>query len=142
MASTFKYRLSSPFGGLAVDLTGEFRPVDAGDDFRLQVYRNVWLAPPGGINWRDSAWLSFGLSVHASELSAAHPNGLIVEVTSLVFPLAHFRSEVAALAMDGWIRREFDLPDRGLYAASRAGGGGYTFRWGEHSDPFSDESFN
>ncbi|MDX3456937.1 hypothetical protein PV396_34155 [Streptomyces sp. ME02-8801-2C] len=139
MARTFKYRLSGPFGGLAADLTGESRSLGTSEKPLLQIYRNVWLNPPAGINWRDSAWLSFGLSVHALELSATHPNGLIVEVTTLTFPLAHFRSELAALAMDGWIREEFDLPDRGLYAASRVGAGGYTFHWGEHSDPFSDE---
>ena len=96
MTSTFKYRLRGPFGGLAADLTGERHALNAGEEFRLQVYRNVWLTPPAAVNWRDCAWLSFGLSVHAPGLSVAHPDGLIIKVTSLVFPLAHFRSEVAA----------------------------------------------
>ena len=142
MTSTFKYRLRSPFGGLAADLTGEHRSPGASEEYRLRIYRNVWMTPPGEVTWRESAWLSFGLSVHAPDLSAAHPEGLLVKVTSLSFPLAHFRSEVAALAMDGWVREEFGLPDRGFRAVSREGGGGYVFHWGEHPDPFSDDDFD
>ncbi|UIX31126.1 hypothetical protein [Streptomyces sp. GQFP] len=141
MASTFKYRLRGPFGGLAADLTVEYRTPDPSEEFRLQVYRNVCLTLPDGVNWRDAAWLSFGLSVHAPDLSAAHPDGLTVKVTSLSFPLAHFRAEVAALAMDGWVREEFGLVDRGFHAVSCEGGEGYIFRWGEHFDPFSDDGF-
>ncbi|MEU9956636.1 hypothetical protein [Streptomyces sp. NPDC050982] len=141
MSTTFKYRLQSPLGGLAADLTAEHRVpgTDAGEGFRLQIYRNVWLVPPRGINWRDAAWLSFGLSVHSSDLSSAYPDGLLIEVAALTFPLAHFRSEVAALAMDGWVRKEFDLPDRGLLAVFDSGSDGYRFQWGGNSDPFSDE---
>ncbi|MFC9845541.1 hypothetical protein ACFWFF_08565 [Streptomyces sp. NPDC060223] len=142
MTSTFKYRLSSPFGGLAADVTAEYRTSDTSDEFRLQVYRNVWLTPPEGINWRDAAWLSFGLAVHSSELAANHPAGLTIKVTSLTFPLAHFRSEVAALAMDGWVREEFNLPDRGLHAVPHGADGSYSFHWGDRSDPFSDNGFN
>ena len=141
MSTTFKYRLQSPLGGLAADLTAEHRApgTDAGGGFRLQIYRNVWLAPPHGINWRDAAWLSFGLSVHSSDLSSAHPDGLLIEVAALTFPLAHFRSEVAALAMDGWVRKEFDLPDRNLLVVYGSGRGGYRFQWGGNSAPFSEE---
>ncbi|MGY1497912.1 hypothetical protein ACW4TU_15160 [Streptomyces sp. QTS52] len=142
MTSTFKYRLRSPLGGLAADLTAEYRAFDVSEEFLIQVYRNVWLTPHGGVNWHDLAWLSFGLSVHAPSLSVSHPDGLIVKVTSLVFPLAHFRSEVAALAMDGWVREEFDLPGQGLHAVSREGGGGYAFHWGERPAPFSDADFD
>ncbi|MCX5604294.1 hypothetical protein OOK29_39770 [Streptomyces phaeochromogenes] len=146
MSNTFKYRLRSPLGGLAADLTAGHHALDADadadadDGFRLQIYRNVWLAPPRGINWRDAAWLSFGLSAHSSDLSSAHPGGLLVEVAELTFPLAHFRPEAAALAMDGWVRMEFDLPDRGFRAAFDGGIGAYRFHWGGYSDPFSDES--
>ncbi|MGW3653335.1 hypothetical protein [Streptomyces sp. NPDC000878] len=127
---------------MAADLTGEYRTPGSSEESILRVFRNVWLVPPVGIDWRDSAWLSFGLAVHAPELSATHPDGLIVKVTSLVFPLAHFRSEVAALAMDGWVREEFHLRDRGLYAASCQGEGGFVFHWGENPDPFSGADFN
>ncbi|MEU9787987.1 hypothetical protein AB0H92_44745 [Streptomyces phaeochromogenes] len=142
MNNTFRYRLRSPLGGLAADLTAGHRTPDADSDdgFRLQIHRNVWLAPPTGINWRDAAWLSFGLSVHSSDLASAHPGGLLVEVAALTFPPAHFRSEAAALAMDGWVRMEFDLPDRGFRATFDSGIGAYQFHWGGHSDPFSDES--
>lgn len=142
MTSTFRYRLSSPFGGLAADVTAEYSAPGASDEFRLQVYRNVWLTPPEGINWRDAAWLSFGLAAHSSALAAMHPVGLIIKVTSLTFPLAHFRSEVAALAMDGWARQEFNVPDRGLHAVSHGADGSYRFHWGDLSDPFSDDRFN
>lgn len=141
MTSTFNYRLRGPFGGLAADLTGNHQVPGVHKEFCLQVYRGVWLTPPDGINWRDAAWLSFGLSVHAPNLSAAHPDGLIIKVTSLTFPLAHFRSEVAALAMDGWVREEFGLPDQDMHAVSREGRG-YAFHWGEHPEPFSDADFN
>ncbi|MFF3380106.1 hypothetical protein ACFYXF_45020 [Streptomyces sp. NPDC002680] len=141
MTNTFKYRLRSPLGGLAADLTGEHRTPGASEEFHLQIYRNVWMTPPGGVNWRDSAWLSFGLSVHAPVLAATHPDGLIIKVVSLAFPLAHYRSEVAALAMDGWVREEFGLPDQGLRAVSREEGG-YVFQWGDYPAPFSDVDFN
>ncbi|MFI6280808.1 hypothetical protein [Streptomyces sp. NPDC050988] len=129
---------------MAADLTvGHRTPdadADADDGFSMQIHRNVWLAHPAGINWRDAAWLSFGLSAHSSDLSSAHPGGLLVEVAALAFPLVHFRSEVSALAMDGWVRTEFDLPDRGFRAAFDSGTGTYRFHWGGYSDPFSDET--
>ncbi|KAA0935586.1 hypothetical protein [Streptomyces apricus] len=147
MSSTFKYRLRSPLGGLAADLTAEHRAPgsdedvgEAGEGSRLQVYRKVWLTLPDGINWRDAAWLSYGLSVHSADLASAHPDGLLVEVTALTFPPAFFRSEVAALAMDGWVRSEFGLPERGLRAVFDAGAGAYRFHWGDDPAPFADES--
>ncbi|MET7745805.1 hypothetical protein [Streptomyces sp. NPDC005385] len=140
--STFKYRLAGPSGGLAAEVVAECGSCAADGEFRLQVNRNVWMVPPNGINWRDSAWLSFGLAVHSSELAALYPDGLIVRVDSFDFPLAHFRSEVAALAMDGWARNEFNLPDQGLRALPAAGNGGYTFNWGAHPQPFADDDFH
>ncbi|WP_328495898.1 hypothetical protein OHS59_26585 [Streptomyces sp. NBC_00414] len=142
MSSTFKYRLRgscSPGGSaLAADLTVERRLPGAGAGGGLQIYRNVSLALPSGINWRDAAWLAFGLSVHSADLSSAHPDGLLVEVTALTFPLAHYRSEVAVLAMDAWLRDEFALPDRGLRAVLDDETGAWGFQWGGHPDPFSD----
>ncbi|KAB1144164.1 hypothetical protein F7R91_22660 [Streptomyces luteolifulvus] len=139
MSSTFKYRFRSPLGGLAADLAAESVSLGAAEEFFLQVDRNVRLALPRGVNWRDAAWLSFGLAAHASDLVSRNPEGLLVKVTSLTFPLAHFRSEVAALAMDGWLRREFELPDRGLNVAFDETRGNYSFQWGEQADPFSDD---
>ncbi|WP_328553966.1 hypothetical protein [Streptomyces sp. NBC_00358] len=140
--STFKYRLASPSGGLAAEVAAEYGPHIGEGDFCLQVNRNVWMVPPSRINWRDSAWLSFGLAVHSYELAARYPDGLIVRVSSLTFPLAHFRSEVAALAMDGWVRSEFNLPDLGLRAVPHAGSDSYSFEWGTHAQPFGDDVFH
>jgi hypothetical protein len=139
VSSTFKYRFRSPLGGLAADLTAECVPPAASDDVYLQVDRNVRLSLPRGIHWRDAAWLSFGLAVHAPALASRNPEGLLVRVTSFTFPLAHFRSEVAALTMDGWLRQEFDLSDPGLRVVVDAAGGAYRFEWGSHTAPFSDD---
>ncbi|MGW1713690.1 hypothetical protein [Streptomyces sp. NPDC002156] len=138
MSSTFKYRLRSPLGGLAADLTAEYAPLGAGEEFFLQVDRHVRLSLPKGVNWRDACWLSFGLAAHAPDLVSRNPEGILVRVTSLDFPPAHFRSEVAALALDGWVRQEFALPDRGLRAVFDAEERSYRFQWGEHVEPFSD----
>ncbi|NEA68183.1 hypothetical protein [Streptomyces sp. SID12488] len=136
MSSTFKYRFRSPFGGLAADLTAECASPGAGEEFFLRVDGHVHLSLPQGVNWRDAAWLSFGLAVHAPDLAAEHPQGVLVRVVSLDFPLAHFRSEVAALAMDGWLRQELDLPDRGLRAVFDRERASYGFHWGDHAELF------
>jgi hypothetical protein len=140
MSSTFKYRLGSfrSLGGLAADLTAEYRAPGPGEEPCLRVHRGVWLTLPHGTDWRDAAWLSYGLSAHSADLTSAHPDGLVVEVNALTFPLAHFRSEVAALAMDGWVRREFTLPDRGFRAVPDSGNGAWRFEWGSCAGPFSD----
>lgn len=138
MSSTFQYRFRSPLGGLAADLTAECARPGTGEEFFLQVARHVRLSLPQGTNWRDAAWLSFGLAVHAPDLVAEHPQGVLVRVVSLDFPLAHFRPEVAAMAMDGWVRQEFALPDRGLRAVFDEEKGGYGFHWGECAEPFSE----
>ncbi|WP_159074412.1 hypothetical protein [Streptomyces dioscori] len=139
MSSTVEYRLrgSRSQGGLAADLTAEHRSPGTGDGSCLQIHRNVSLALPGGTHWRDAAWLAFGLSVHSADLSSAHPDGLLVEVAALTFPLAHYRPEVAALVMDAWLRNEFALPDQGLRAARDEEKGEWGFQWGGHPDPFS-----
>ncbi|WP_307539689.1 hypothetical protein [Streptomyces sp. V3I8] len=78
--------------------------------------------------------------MHSAELAPAHPDGLLIEVSALTFPPVFFRSEVAALAMDGWVRNEFGLPDRGLRAVFDGGTGAYRFHWGDDQAPFADES--
>jgi hypothetical protein len=138
--SCFTYRFRSPGGGLAADLVAKCGPSDSEIGCSLQIDRNVQLTLPKGVNWRDAAWLSFGLAVHAPDLIARNPEGLLVTVVSFTFPLAHFRSEVAALAMDGWVRREFDLSDRGFRVSLEEGSGNYRFHWGGNADPFSDDS--
>jgi len=142
MEHTYKYRLRSPMGGLSADLTAECLSDHASSLYRLQIQRNLWLAPPVDINWRDSAWLSFGLSAHADTLNRLHPRELIViRVTDLSFPLANFRSEVSALAIDGWLRTQFQLPDLGLRAEFNPGRHSYDFHWGSISNPFEDSQY-
>ncbi|MFE1307736.1 hypothetical protein [Streptomyces sp. NPDC058755] len=139
MGHIFKYRLRGPLGGLAADLGADWGAPDVDGEFFLQVDRKTCLTPPKGMYWRDASWLSFGLAVHASDLLALHPEGVIVRVASLTYSLAHFRSEVAALAMDGWVREVFGLPDRGLRVHFDEEKGDYEFRWGACSEPFEDD---
>ncbi|MEV5955886.1 hypothetical protein AB0M11_19295 [Streptomyces sp. NPDC051987] len=129
--STFAYRFRNPLGGLAADLTAGHMFPGEEDGFFLQIDRQVRLIPPAGAHWRDVHWLAHGLAAHASALLSLHPEGLTVRVTSFTFPPAHYRPEVAALAMDGWVRQQFGLPDRGLRVAFDAGRGEYMFQWGE-----------
>ncbi|MFK0155450.1 hypothetical protein ACIQVL_42745 [Streptomyces sp. NPDC090499] len=139
MSSTFKYRFRSPLGGLAADLTAECTQTGAEGEFFLQIDRQVRLALPAGMHWRDASWLAYGLAAHAPALMSRHPGGMTLRVTSFTYPLAHFRSEVGALAMDGWLRHQFDLPDRGLRATFDTVQGRYTFQWGDDTAPFSDD---
>ncbi|WP_316778985.1 hypothetical protein [Streptomyces sasae] len=127
--STFAYRYFSPLGGLAADLTAEYTSPGTDDGFFLQIDRHVRLIPPTGTHWQDVHWLAHGLAAHASALLSLHPEGLTVRVTSFTFPLAHYQPEVAALAMDGWLRQQFGLPDRGLQVAFEAEQGEYVFQW-------------
>ncbi|MGY5058067.1 hypothetical protein ACWDFR_28995 [Streptomyces sp. 900105755] len=121
--STFAYRFRNPLGGLAADLAAECTAPGSEDGFFLQIDRQVRLVPPTGAHWRDVHWMAHGLAAHAAALLSLHPEGLTVRVTSFTFPLAHYRPEVAALAMDGWLRQRFGLPDRGLRVALDAGQG-------------------
>ncbi|WP_159050455.1 hypothetical protein [Streptomyces cellostaticus] len=139
MSHIFKYRLRSPLGGLAADLEADWVDPDADGEFYLQVDRKTYLTLPKGMHWRDASWLSFGLAVHASDLLSRHPEGLTVRVTSFTYSVTHFRSEMVALAMDGWVREVFDLPDRGLCVEFGEEKGDYNFRWGTYGDPFEDD---
>ncbi|MER7179470.1 hypothetical protein ABT404_08295 [Streptomyces hyaluromycini] len=133
--STFAYRFHGPLGGLAADLTAGCMSPGTEDGFFLQIDRQVRLIPHTGAHWRDVHWLAHGLAAHAAALLSLHPGGLTVRVTSFTYPLAHYRPEVAALAMDGWLRQQFDLPDRGLRVAFDAGQGGYLFQWVDGTAP-------
>jgi len=142
VASDFRYRFRSPLGGLAADLAAECAcaPTDSEIGSALRIHRNVHLVLPRGVHWRDAAWLSFALAAHAPDLMVLNPGGVVINVVSFTFPPAHFRSEVAALTMDGWLRREFDLPDRGFEVSVVEGSGSYGFQWGGNEAPFSDDS--
>jgi hypothetical protein len=139
MARTVRYRLRSPFGGLAVDLTAEARQcVDAAAP-DIQVYGKLRLSfPPGGLHWKDAAWLSLGVSLNAQEINARFPEGLTIQVIALEMPLSDYRAESAALAMNLWLREEFDLPANNVAAEFNASADDYVFCWNETANPFSD----
>ncbi|WP_157839118.1 hypothetical protein [Streptomyces flavidovirens] len=139
METSFKYRLRSPVGGLAANLTARTLVSTPPADHSLRIHQQVWLSHPiGGLYWKDAAWLSFGLALHAEILASRYPEGLGIQVVSLQAPLSDYRSEVAALAMDGWLRAEFDLPAAGVEVTFREADGEYIFHWGNIESPFAD----
>lgn len=141
MSRTFKYRLRSPLGGLAADLSARVYFADVSLERIIQIGRGVRLAlPPEAMYWKDVAWLSLALSLHSDALSSRCPDGLCIEVTSFAFPLSDYRSEVAGLAMDGWLREEFDVPDLGIRGEFSGETDPYSFFWGGTCDPFSDNN--
>ncbi|WP_392897925.1 hypothetical protein [Streptomyces sp. LN699] len=98
----------------------------------MQIYAGVrLLLPESGLYWEDLAWLSFALSLRSEELSARFPGGVCIEITAVDFPLSDYRPEVAALAMDGWLREEFHLPDAGIACTYSGEPDPYTFTWGD-----------
>ena len=141
MAHTFKFRFRGPAGGLAVDLRAEAAPVGDGTPAHaMRIHKNVRLAlPASGVYWKDAAWLAFGVSLHAQALSALRPDGVLVRVTSLDHPLSDYRSEAAALAMDGWLREHFPLESPGASVSYDTVRARYAFAWGTTFRPFSDD---
>ncbi|MFJ6480238.1 MULTISPECIES: hypothetical protein [unclassified Streptomyces] len=136
MTRTFKYRFRSPLGGLAADLSA--RAVSPGGAAvpSVGIYRGVRvLLPATGMYWEDLAWLSFVVALRGEELCARHPEGVYLDIVSLDFPLTDYRPEVAALAMDGWLREEFDLPDTGIACSYSGGADPYAFAWGGAEPP-------
>ncbi|MFF3498918.1 hypothetical protein [Streptomyces sp. NPDC003247] len=139
MARKVKYRLRTPVGGLAVDLTAAQRSLTDPDAPDIQVFGKVRMAlPPGGLHWKDVAWLSFGVSLNAQEIDARFPEGVKIQVIALQVPLSDYRAEVAALAMNLWLQEEFGLADNGVAAAVIASTGDYVFTWKGTGNPFSD----
>ncbi|MFE2426106.1 hypothetical protein ACFXJ5_05020 [Streptomyces sp. NPDC059373] len=137
MEYTFKFRERLSPGGLAADLTAEKLVMNSRPADTVQIYRKVWLSPPDGTHWKDLAWLCFGLSLHSEQLSLAHPDGLLISIRNLSYPLSDYRSEVAAFAMDGWVREVFRLPDSGIRVVKKSDGALDSFDWAGR-DPFSD----
>ncbi|MDX2939938.1 MULTISPECIES: hypothetical protein [Streptomyces] len=139
MTRTVKYCLRSPSGGLAANLTAHARPSTKSDPPDVQIHGNVRLAlPPGGLHWKDLAWLSFGVALNAPELTRRFPQGITIQVTSIEAPLSDYRSEVAALAINLWLREEFEIPFNNVDAKFNPSSGDYEFRWNDEKDPFSD----
>ncbi|MFB7257587.1 hypothetical protein [Streptomyces nojiriensis] len=136
MTRTFKYRLRSPLGGLAADLSARAVPPGEAAGPSVGIHRGVRLLLPGkGMYWEDLAWLSFVVALRAEELCARCPEGVHLEIVSLDFALTDYRPEVAALAMDGWLRAEFDLPDTGIACSYTGGADPYAFAWAGAEPP-------
>ncbi|MGW7621218.1 hypothetical protein ACWGLG_36325 [Streptomyces antimycoticus] len=135
---TFKFRKRFPNGGLAADLSAESVANGRPDQEHIQIHRKIYLSPPRDINWKDLAWLCVGVSLHSDELSSRFPEGMEIAVHRLTFPLSDYRAEVAALAIDGWLREEFNLPDAGARVEYSPETGSHVFHWGGMQDPFAD----
>ncbi|MFR9722359.1 hypothetical protein ACL02R_03155 [Streptomyces sp. MS19] len=132
----FRFRLPGGRGGLAADLTAAARPAPSPDEpGALRLHRGIVLGVPGGTYWEDAAWLAFGASLSAPALAEAHPDGLLIAVHALDHPLADYRPEVAALAIDAWLHAEFTLPPTG--AGVTASATGPVFTWGAGRPPFA-----
>ncbi|WP_328961037.1 hypothetical protein [Streptomyces virginiae] len=132
----FRYRLRSPLGGLAADLSARTVPPGEAAAPSVVIHRGVrLLLPEAGLYQEDLAWLSFVVALRAEELGARCPEGVYLEIVSLDFPLTDYRPEVAALAMDGWLRAEFDLPDTGIACSYAGGADPYAFAWGGAEPP-------
>ncbi|MFE1872497.1 hypothetical protein ACFW9N_16560 [Streptomyces sp. NPDC059496] len=136
MTRTFTYRLRSLLGGLAADLSVRIVPPGEAAAPSVGIHRGVrLLLPAAGVFGEDLAWLSFVVALRAEELCARHPEGVHLEIVSLDFPLTDYRPEVAGLAMDGWLRAEFDLPDTGISCSYTGGADPYAFAWGAAEPP-------
>ncbi|MEW1612290.1 MULTISPECIES: hypothetical protein [unclassified Streptomyces] len=140
MTQVFKFRFRGPAGGLAVNLRAEAAPAEGGvPPHSMQIHKNIWLGlPASGLHWKDAAWLAFGVSINARALSDLLPEGVFIQAASLDYPLSDYRSEAAALAMDGWLHERFDMESSGAAVTYEASRGQFVFAWGETATPFSD----
>ncbi|MFI7893505.1 hypothetical protein ACIFUY_19880 [Streptomyces sp. CACIS-1.16CA] len=139
MVHAFAFRFRGPAGGLAVNLRADTAPLDGGiPPHSMQIHGKIWLAlPASGLHWKDAAWLAFGVSLNARALSELAPDGVLVRTSSLDYPLSDYRSEAAALAMDGWLHERFGLESSGAAVTYDASRGGFVFSWGVTADPFT-----
>ncbi|GGZ14261.1 hypothetical protein GCM10010387_02940 [Streptomyces inusitatus] len=139
MTEEFKFRFRRGSHGLAANLRAGTHPLREAPAQGIQIYRNIWLAlPEPGLHWKDTAWLAFGVSLNAPTLSRLQPEGSLIRVAALDYPLSDYRAEVAALAMDGWLRARFAIETPGASVDYDAIQDQYTFTWGDVTDPFSD----
>ncbi|WP_020141228.1 hypothetical protein [Streptomyces sp. 351MFTsu5.1] len=137
---TFRYRKRSPIGGLLADITAEVETSVMEPRSSIQIQAKIWLELPGSpLHWRDVAWMAYGLSLHSERLNEMHPQGLVVKVHSFSFPLSDYVPEVAALAMEGWVREEFGLAAADINIEYDAENSRYVFSPGGSGIPFSDE---
>ncbi|WP_404959494.1 hypothetical protein [Streptomyces sp. 147326] len=142
MVETFRFRFMKGGAGLAADITAAAYEVDSPPPQALRAYGSLHLSlPAGGLYWKDAAWLAFGMSLHTHELVArvAGRGHLVLEVASLAYPGADYQSEVAALALDGWIHQHLRLPPCGSAVRHDRAGRRFTFDWAGVDTPFADD---
>lgn len=95
--------------------------------------------PPTGIFWKDFAWLAFGVSLMQRQLSDTYPDGVQIQVHDLVYPVADYRPEVAAVCMVGWLSRELGVAYTSVVVKPVPEKGTYVFEWGDLvGDPFTE----
>ncbi|WP_143674039.1 hypothetical protein OG944_18580 [Streptomyces anulatus] len=140
MTEVFKFRFRGPAGGIAVNLRAEATTLAREiPPHSMQIYKKVWLGlPTSGLHWKDAAWLAFGVSINAHALSKLLPDGIFIHASSLDYPLSDYRSEAAALAVDGWLHERFDIESSGATVRYEVAEGQFTFTWGGTTQPFSD----
>ncbi|ROQ68376.1 hypothetical protein EDD93_2840 [Streptomyces sp. 840.1] len=123
-----------------MDLRAETAPLeDVVPPHSMQIHKKVWLGlPASGLHWKDAAWLAFGVAINAPALSELLPAGVFIRTASLDYPLSDYQSEVAALAMDGWLHEQFDMESSGAAVTYEASQRNFAFTWGDIAHPFSD----
>lgn len=137
---TFRYRKRSPLGGLAADISAEATASGTVPEHAVQINRKLWLKLPASpLHWRDVAWMTYGLSLHAEALHRLHPHGLTVRVQNFSFPPSDYVPEVAAFAMEGWVRETFNLTPASISVEYDAANSRYAFSWAGGM-PFSDQA--
>lgn len=139
-ARLFRYRKRSPIGGLAADITAVANATEPTPQYAMQVDRRLWMElPVSPLHWRDIAWMVYGLSLHSKSLNRIYPQGLTVGVQEFSFPTSDYVPEVAAFAMEGWVRDTFDLAPADISVEYDIMNRRYTFSW-DNGMPFSDEA--
>ncbi|MER6162411.1 hypothetical protein ABT147_44150 [Streptomyces sp. NPDC001868] len=140
MYDTFRYRYLHAGMGLAADLRADaYETDDAPPPTSLLINRSLSLRLPADRTpyWLDAAWLAFGASLHAEQLTDGR--ALILDVEAFTYPHADYRSEVAALAIDGWIHRRFGLAPCGATVVYDRPSHRFAFNWPGPVAPFTDE---
>jgi hypothetical protein len=84
--------------------------------------------------------MAYGLSLHSADLNALHPRGLVVRVSSFSFPYGDYVPEVAAFAMEGWVRESFNLNAADIDVEYDMENSRYVFFLGGAGFPFSGEA--
>ncbi|PWK70385.1 hypothetical protein BCL76_105338 [Streptomyces sp. CG 926] len=136
----YKYRFMKGGVGLAADLSAHTEESESTPSTAVQIYQRLHVRlPTGHIYWKDAAWLSYGLSLHATELSPVDEGHLLVVVDSFTYPGADYRSEVAALAIDGWVHQSLNTPPCGISVSFDRSHRQFRFDWGPGMVPFNDD---